>query len=164
MGSLAAMEKGSDTRYLGDKSKLKISQGVSGVVADKGFVLRLIPYTMCAVKQGFQDLGVSSLQDARNNCKSGVLRLEGEEQGGRQAFQRSLAASIWSVEDSRTDSSGHLQLLSSTLPRRFGSTALSQAQSIVIVTISFVFCYCCIPEIPVMVVLLWIFSFRTIMM
>lgn len=61
MGSLLAMEKGSDTRYLGDKSKLKIAQGVSGVVADKGFVLRLIPYTMCVVKHAFQDLGVSSM-------------------------------------------------------------------------------------------------------
>lgn len=76
MGSLEAMAKGSDTRYLGDKSKLKIAQGVSGAVADKGSVLRMIPYTMHAVKQGFQDLGVSSLQDAHNNCKSGVLRLE----------------------------------------------------------------------------------------
>lgn len=65
-----AMEKGSDTRYLGDKSKLKIAQGVSGVVADKGSVLRLIPYTTCAVKQGFQDLGLSSLQDAHNNLFS----------------------------------------------------------------------------------------------
>ncbi|KAH9302925.1 hypothetical protein KI387_014508 [Taxus chinensis] len=76
MGSLEAMAKGSDTRYLGDKSKLKIAQGVSGVVPDKGSILKLIPYTMHAVKQGFQDLGVPSLQAAHKNCRSGVLRLE----------------------------------------------------------------------------------------
>uniref|UniRef100_A0A0C9S9I7 Inosine-5'-monophosphate dehydrogenase n=1 Tax=Wollemia nobilis TaxID=56998 RepID=A0A0C9S9I7_9CONI len=76
MGSLEAMAKGSDTRYLGDKSKMKIAQGVSGMVTDKGSIMKLIPYTMHAVKQGFQDLGVSSLQAVHKNCRTGVLRLE----------------------------------------------------------------------------------------
>ncbi|KAF3788127.1 Inosine-5'-monophosphate dehydrogenase 2 [Nymphaea thermarum] len=76
MGSLDAMTKGSDARYLGDKSKLKIAQGVSAAVPDKGSVFRLIPYTMQAVRQGFQDLGVSSLQSAHKLCRSGGLRLE----------------------------------------------------------------------------------------
>lgn len=76
MGSLEAMAKGSDARYLGDKSKLKISQGVSGAVADKGSVRRLIPYTMHAVKQGFQDLGVKSIKDAHDALTKGNIRLE----------------------------------------------------------------------------------------
>ncbi|CAA0836563.1 Inosine-5-monophosphate dehydrogenase 1 [Striga hermonthica] len=76
MGSLEAMTKGSDARYLGDKAKLKIAQGVVGSVADKGSVLNFIPYTMQAVKQGFQDLGASSLQSAHDLLRSGVLRLE----------------------------------------------------------------------------------------
>ncbi|XP_073303114.1 inosine-5'-monophosphate dehydrogenase-like [Primulina huaijiensis] len=76
MGSLEAMTKGSDARYLGDKAKLKIAQGVVGAVADKGSVLKFIPYTMQAVKQGFQDLGTSSLQSAHDLLRSGVLRLE----------------------------------------------------------------------------------------
>ncbi|KAI3466297.1 hypothetical protein Pfo_022960 [Paulownia fortunei] len=76
MGSLEAMMKGSDARYLGDKAKLKIAQGVVGSVADKGSVLKFIPYTMQAVKQGFQDLGASSLQSAHDLLRSGVLRLE----------------------------------------------------------------------------------------
>ncbi|KAL0402296.1 UNVERIFIED_CONTAM: Inosine-5'-monophosphate dehydrogenase 2 [Sesamum latifolium] len=76
MGSLEAMMKGSDARYLGDKAKLKIAQGVVGAVADKGSVLKFIPYTMQAVKQGFQDLGASSLQSAHDLLRSGVLRLE----------------------------------------------------------------------------------------
>jgi hypothetical protein len=44
MGSLEAMTKGSDARYLGDTLKLKVAQGVAGAVADKGSVLRCIPY------------------------------------------------------------------------------------------------------------------------
>jgi len=76
MGSLEAMAKGSDARYLGDKSRLKIAQGVSGSVAAKGSVLRLIPYTLHAVKQGFQDLGTPSIRAAHDALCSGGIRLE----------------------------------------------------------------------------------------
>jgi IMP dehydrogenase len=38
MGSLEAMTKGSESRYYGDTQHLKIAQGVSGVVKDKGSV------------------------------------------------------------------------------------------------------------------------------
>jgi IMP dehydrogenase len=76
MGSLEAMAKGSDARYLGDKSRLKIAQGVSGSVAAKGSVLRLIPYTLHAAKQGFQDLGTPSIRAAHDALRSGGIRLE----------------------------------------------------------------------------------------
>lgn len=76
MGSLEAMTKGSDQRYLGDTAKLKIAQGVVGAVVDKGSILRLLPYTMQAVKQGFQDLGATSLQSAHDLLRSKTLRLE----------------------------------------------------------------------------------------
>mgnify|MGYP000043486130 FL=1 len=76
MGSLEAMTKGSDSRYLGDKSKLKIAQGVSGAVADKGSILKILPYTMHAVKQGFQDLGVKSIHEAHSSLANGNIRLE----------------------------------------------------------------------------------------
>ncbi|XP_020096094.1 inosine-5'-monophosphate dehydrogenase-like [Ananas comosus] len=76
MGSLEAMTKGSDARYLGDALKLKVAQGVVGAVADKGSVLKFIPYTMQAVKQGFQDLGASSVRSAHDLLRSEVLRLE----------------------------------------------------------------------------------------
>ncbi|URD80370.1 hypothetical protein MUK42_05612 [Musa troglodytarum] len=76
MGSLEAMTKGSDARYLGDTLKLKVAQGVVGAVADKGSILKFIPYTMQAVKQGFQDLGASTLRSAHDLLHSEVLRLE----------------------------------------------------------------------------------------
>lgn len=75
MGSLEAMTKGSDARYLGDTTKLKIAQGVVGAVVDKGSVLKFVPYTIQAVKQGFQDLGACSVQDAHKLLTS-TLRLE----------------------------------------------------------------------------------------
>ncbi|RDX74422.1 Inosine-5'-monophosphate dehydrogenase, partial [Mucuna pruriens] len=76
MGSLEAMTKGSDARYLGDTAKLKIAQGVVGAVKDKGSVLNFIPYTLQAVRQGFQDVGANSLQSAHDLLRSRVLRLE----------------------------------------------------------------------------------------
>lgn len=76
MGSLEAMTQGSDQRYLGDTAKLKIAQGVVGAVKDKGSVLKFIPYTLQAVRQGFQDIGASSLQSAHDLLRSRVLRLE----------------------------------------------------------------------------------------
>ncbi|KAK8944951.1 Inosine-5'-monophosphate dehydrogenase 2 [Platanthera zijinensis] len=76
MGSLEAMTKGSDARYLGDTLKLKVAQGVVATVADKGSILKFIPYTMQAVKQGLQDLGASSLPIAHDLLRTDVLQLE----------------------------------------------------------------------------------------
>lgn len=54
MGSLEAMAKGSETRYHSDTQSLKIAQGVSGTVRDKGSVRRTVPFLVQAAKQGFQ--------------------------------------------------------------------------------------------------------------
>jgi len=76
MGSLDAMAAGSDTRYLADASKLKVAQGVSGTVVDKGPVARMVPYLIHGCKQGFQDLGVESLAKAAEARAGGAMRLE----------------------------------------------------------------------------------------
>ena len=83
MGSLDAQKRGSDTRYLGDSSRLKVAQGVAGEVKAKGSLLRLMPYTAHAVRQGFQDLGVQSVGQAHEALWAGKIRLEvrGEEGG-----------------------------------------------------------------------------------
>ncbi|KAM1765304.1 hypothetical protein TB1_004356 [Malus domestica] len=75
MGSLEASTKGSDQRYLGDTAKLKIAQGVVGTVAETGSILEFIPYTMQAVKQGFQHIGASSLQSAHDHFADVVVLL-----------------------------------------------------------------------------------------
>jgi IMP dehydrogenase len=76
MGSLDAMAKGSDTRYHSDTQSLKIAQGVSGTVRDKGSVRRTVPFIAQAVKQGFQDLGVRSTSEAHAFLSGGKVTME----------------------------------------------------------------------------------------
>jgi len=76
MGSLDAMKKGSDSRYLSDSGHLKVAQGVSGTVRDKGSVKTMIPYLAHGVKQGFQDLGASSLVRVHDMLATGNLTME----------------------------------------------------------------------------------------
>lgn len=76
MGSLEAMSKGSESRYHSDTQALKIAQGVSGVVKDKGSVRRTVPFLCQAVRQGFQDLGAKDMDDVRKLLVSGNLRME----------------------------------------------------------------------------------------
>jgi IMP dehydrogenase len=76
MGSLDAMAAGSDARYLADASRLKVAQGVSGTVLDKGPVAKMVPYLIHGVKQGFQDLGCDSLAAVVAARDSGAMRLE----------------------------------------------------------------------------------------
>lgn len=54
MGSLDAMRKGGDHRYFSDAENIKVAQGVSGSVADKGTVRRYIPYLIQGIRHGFQ--------------------------------------------------------------------------------------------------------------
>lgn len=77
MGSLDAMAKGSEARYLSDTQNLKIAQGVSGTVKDKGSVRKTVPYLAQAVRQGFQDLGVQDVPQARKALAGGSMRMEG---------------------------------------------------------------------------------------
>jgi len=76
MGSLEAMQRGSDTRYLSDPNHLKVAQGVAGSVKDKGSCLKMVPYLIHGVKQGFQDLGANSLTMAHQMTADGRLLME----------------------------------------------------------------------------------------
>jgi len=76
MGSLEAMRKGGDHRYFSDKENIKVPQGVSGTVVDKGTIRRFVPYLLQGVKHGFQDIGVKSLTELRTHVKDGEVRFE----------------------------------------------------------------------------------------
>lgn len=78
MGSIEAMSQGSEKRYVWDNNKthVKVAQGVSGAVQDKGTLLRYIPYLIQGVRHGMQDGGLTSLQDANEKLYDGKLRFE----------------------------------------------------------------------------------------
>ena len=62
MGSLEAMQKRSGQRYFAENQNVKIAQGVSGAVVDKGSVSDLIPYMIAGVEAGFRLLGVEGFK------------------------------------------------------------------------------------------------------
>merc|ERR1712154_742208 len=84
MGSIEAMKKGSDDRYFTNMkvnpnvpTKVRVAQGVTGTVVDKGSLKRYLPYLISGVKHGFQDLGIKSIseiEERRNKTKE--LRFE----------------------------------------------------------------------------------------
>jgi len=77
MGSVEAMEKGSSKRYFADsKDTVKVAQGVSGAVVDKGSVARFLPYVAQGVKHGLQDLGVKSIGELHEGLYDGSVRFE----------------------------------------------------------------------------------------
>lgn len=76
MGSIDAMMKGSDIRYFGEGSKVKVAQGVSGAVVDKGSMYRYVPYLLQSVRHGFQDLGAIDIRTLNEQRQRGTLRFE----------------------------------------------------------------------------------------
>jgi IMP dehydrogenase len=76
MGSLEAMAKNSAERYLNDKNAIKIPQGVSGAVADKGSVRNLVAFLSEALRHSMQEVGASSLQQLAVYRESEALRFE----------------------------------------------------------------------------------------
>jgi len=85
MGSLEAMKAGGEKRYVFETtnhqnaacvSPIKVAQGVSGAVQDKGTMRQYVPYLIQGVKHGLQDVGIISLPEACSLLYSGKLRFE----------------------------------------------------------------------------------------
>lgn len=81
MGSLEAMSKGSEKRYVWDDVKpknthIKVAQGVSGSVEDKGPLTKYVPYLIQGVHHGLQDAGCKSLDKLWTNLYNGKVRFE----------------------------------------------------------------------------------------
>ena len=79
MGSIEAMtarNANSAKRYFGEKASVKVAQGVSGAVVDKGSVTNYMPYLVQGVKHGLQDVGARSLTELKEMRDAGTLRFE----------------------------------------------------------------------------------------
>ena len=84
MASLEAMEKGGAKRYFAEDTKIKVAQGVSGSVTDKGSMMDYVPYIVQGLKHSFQDMGIRNIAQLHDSLYSGDLRFE----------MRSLSAQI----------------------------------------------------------------------
>lgn len=76
MASLEAMAAGGDKRYFSEDQNIKVAQGVSGSVVDKGSMLNYVPYLMQGLRQSYQDMGTRSVKELHNRLYSGQLRFE----------------------------------------------------------------------------------------
>ncbi|KAI3388295.1 hypothetical protein SNEBB_003985 [Seison nebaliae] len=79
MGSIEAMkcrEATSANRYFSEKAKLKVAQGVTGAIQDKGSLNQYIPYLHTGVQHGLQDIGCRSIDQLRSDTFNGVIRFE----------------------------------------------------------------------------------------
>ena len=76
MASVEAMERGGGKRYFLNEGDLKVAQGVSGLVVDKGSVLDLVPYLLQGVKQALQDMGHRTIGELHDALENGRLLFE----------------------------------------------------------------------------------------
>lgn len=78
MGSLEAMDTGdaAGKRYFSEENRIKVAQGVSGTVVDKGSVKRFTSYLITGVQHGLQDIGAISINQLQNGVSNGSIRFE----------------------------------------------------------------------------------------
>jgi len=75
-GKASAIENAATSRYFSESSAVKVAQGVSGDVQDKGSVKQFLPYLYVGVQHSFQDLGVKSVAELQSGVKEGKVRFE----------------------------------------------------------------------------------------
>lgn len=69
-------ENAATSRYFSESSTVKVAQGVSGDVQDKGSVKAFLPYLYVGVQHSLQDTGVRSVSALKDGVKEGTVRFE----------------------------------------------------------------------------------------
>jgi IMP dehydrogenase len=76
MGSLEAMARRSGERYFAESQHVKVAQGVSGAVTDKGSVKTLIRFTTEGVVEGMKQIGQKNITELHGALDREGLRFE----------------------------------------------------------------------------------------
>jgi len=69
-------ENAATTRYFSEASAVKVAQGVSGDVQDKGSVKDFLPYLCAGLQHSLQDIGVRSIGELQDGVGAGRVRFE----------------------------------------------------------------------------------------
>src|SRR5258708_27384302 len=62
--------------YFSKLLTVKVAQGVSGDVQDKGLVKMFLPYLYTGLQHSFQDIGMRNVQELQEGVRMGLVRFE----------------------------------------------------------------------------------------
>ncbi|EKM74901.1 hypothetical protein AGABI1DRAFT_116655 [Agaricus bisporus var. burnettii JB137-S8] len=71
-----AVENAATSRYFSESSAVKVAQGVSGDVQDKGSLKQFLPYLYVGVQHSLQDIGLRSVMELQEGSRDGKVRFE----------------------------------------------------------------------------------------
>uniref|UniRef100_A0A7E4ZRP2 Inosine-5'-monophosphate dehydrogenase n=1 Tax=Panagrellus redivivus TaxID=6233 RepID=A0A7E4ZRP2_PANRE len=78
MGSIDAMEAHSTSqdRYFTSDDAIKVAQGVTATMRDRGTCHKFLPYLIRGMQHGFQDIGIKSLNEFHSKVYDGTVKFE----------------------------------------------------------------------------------------